>query len=131
MNNPVRRTRQRAAVAALLEDNDEFRTAQQIHAQLRDEGAGVGLTTVYRCLAMMAQAQEVDVLLGDDGEARYRACSTGHHHHLVCKQCGRAVEVTAAPVEKWARQVAEKHGFRDVTHTVEVQGMCPECASHS
>ena len=129
MSAPKRRTRQRAAVAALLEQNDEFRTAQQIHAQLRDDGDDVGLTTVYRCLAMMADAGEVDVLFAEDGEARYRACSTGHHHHLVCRNCGYTVEVTAAPVERWARQTAGRHGFSDVTHTVEIQGICIGCAS--
>lgn len=129
MNAPKRRTRQRTAVAALLQENADFRTAQQIHAQLRDVGDNVGLTTVYRCLALMAEAGEVDVLLGDDGEARYRACSTGHHHHLVCRSCGHTVEVTATPVEKWAQQTAAKFGFSDITHTVEIAGLCAECAS--
>ena len=127
MTTPKRRTRQRAAVEALLQEADDFRTAQQIHAQLRSEGHDVGLTTVYRSLAMMAQAGEVDVLLAEDGEARYRACSSGHHHHLVCRTCGYTVEVTAAPVEKWARQTAEKHGFSEVSHTVEILGICATC----
>lgn len=129
MSAPKRRTRQRAAVAEMLEMNNDFRTAQQIHAQLRESEADVGLTTVYRCLALMAQAGEVDVLLGEDGEARYRACSTGHHHHLVCRECGHTVEVTASPVERWARQTADSHGFVDVSHTVEIQGICRKCAS--
>jgi Fur family ferric uptake transcriptional regulator len=122
-----RRTRQRAAVEDLLAHTREFRTAQQIHTQLREAGTGVGLTTVYRCLAAMAESGDVDVLLSDDGEARYRACSEGHHHHLVCRSCGRTVEVTAAPVERWSRHTAEQHGFTDVTHTVEIIGLCPDC----
>ena len=79
MSQTRRRTRQRDAVAALLEQREDFRTAQQIHADLRESGEDVGLTTVYRCLAAMAETGEVDILLGQDGEARYRACSTGHH----------------------------------------------------
>lgn len=128
MTTARRRTRQREAVAALLQDRADFRTAQQIHADLRDAGAGVGLTTVYRTLAVMAESGEVDMLLGEDGEARYRACSAGHHHHLVCRSCGFTVEVTAAPVERWARRMADDHGFTDLTHTVEVVGLCPDCA---
>lgn len=127
MTTARRRTRQREAVAALLQDRADFRTAQQIHADLRDAGAGVGLTTVYRTLAVMAESGEVDMLLGEDGEARYRACSAGHHHHLVCRSCGFTVEVTAAPVERWARRMADDHGFTDLTHTVEVVGLCPDC----
>jgi Fur family ferric uptake transcriptional regulator len=123
-----RRTRQRAAVEDLLAGIDDFRTAQQIHALLQRTGAKVGLTTVYRSLALMAEAGQVDVLLGDDGEARYRACSSGHHHHLVCRQCGRTVEVTASPVERWARQTANRHGFTEVSHTVEIIGLCDTCS---
>lgn len=127
MTQPRRRTRQREAVATLLHEREDFRTAQQIHADLRDTGADVGLTTVYRTLAAMAQNGEVDVLLAEDGEARYRACSTGHHHHLVCRKCGFTVEVTAAPVERWARRTAHDHGFTEVTHTVEIVGLCDTC----
>ncbi len=124
-----RRTRQREAVAKLMRDSDDFRTAQQIHADLRETGANVGLTTVYRCLSAMAESGEVDVLLTADGEARYRACSSGHHHHLVCRSCGYTVEVTAAPVERWARRTAQTHGFTNITHTVEIVGLCSECAA--
>jgi Fur family ferric uptake transcriptional regulator len=50
-----------------------------------------------------------------------------HHHHLVCRACGATVEVTGPAVETWAEQVAAEHGFRDVSHTVEVFGTCPAC----
>ncbi len=128
MTTARRRTRQRAAVESLLDRTDDFRTAQQIHAQLREAGAEVGLTTVYRSLAQMAKEGQVDVLLTEDGEARYRACSSGHHHHLVCRECGFTVEVTGSPVERWATRTAEEHGFTDVSHTVEIVGLCPTCA---
>jgi Fur family ferric uptake transcriptional regulator len=123
-----RRTRQRAAVEDMLRETEEFRTAQQLHADLRGAGADVGLTTVYRNLSLMAASGEVDVLIGDDGEARYRACSSQHHHHLVCRTCGYTVEVTASPVERWAQRVADEYGFSEVSHTVEIMGMCDTCA---
>lgn len=123
-----RRTKQRAAVEDILNGTDDFRTAQQLHADLRAAGADVGLTTVYRNLAQMAEASEVDVLLGEDGETRYRACSASHHHHLVCRSCGYTVEVTANAVERWARRVAEQNGFTDVSHTVEIIGLCDTCS---
>lgn len=123
---PTRRpTRQRAAIAAALTDSAEFRSAQEIHAALLTSGARVGLATVYRNLQAMAADGEVDVLRTDDGEAAYRACSTGqHHHHLVCRECGRTVEVAGSVVEHWAESVAAEHGFSQVTHTVEVFGVC-------
>lgn len=121
-------TRQRAAVADVLAQATGFRSAQELHDDLRGQGASVGLTTVYRHLQSLADAGSVDVLRSDDGEARYRACPTAeHHHHLVCRSCGRSVEIAGPAVERWAAAVAAEHGFTDVTHTVEVFGTCASC----
>jgi Fur family ferric uptake transcriptional regulator len=76
----------------------------------------------------MSDAGEVDVLRTDDGEAAYRLCSEGHHHHLVCTACGKTVEVEGRSVERWANKVAEEHGFTEIAHTVEVFGTCRSCA---
>jgi Fur family ferric uptake transcriptional regulator len=127
---PVRTTRQRTAVADLLTRVDGFRSAQELHDLLRREGASVGLTTVYRHVQALADAGEVDVLRHGDGEAVYRRCPTAtHHHHLVCRSCGRSVEIEGPAVERWAGEVAERHGFVDVEHTVEVFGTCADCAA--
>lgn len=124
-----RATRQRAAVAAALAEADEFRSAQELHDLLKHRGDSVGLTTVYRTLQSLADAGEVDVLRTKDGESIYRRCSTGdHHHHLVCRQCGKAVEVEGPAVERWAESIAAEHGFVEVGHTVEVFGICGDCA---
>jgi Fur family ferric uptake transcriptional regulator len=127
MTSAGRSTRQRAAVSALLAETDEFRSAQDLHDLLRRRGDSVGLTTVYRTLQALTEAGEVDVLRTDDGEAVYRRCSTGHHHHLVCRGCGRTVEVAGPTVERWADQVAAQHGFTEVSHTLEVFGTCADC----
>jgi Fur family ferric uptake transcriptional regulator len=123
----ARPTRQRRAVAECLRRFDDFRSAQEIHDLLRQSGAAVGLSTVYRTLQAMADAGEVDVLRGEDGEARYRRCSESHHHHLVCRSCGRTVEVEGPAVERWASSVATQHGYADVSHTLEIFGRCPGC----
>ncbi|WP_378738864.1 Fur family transcriptional regulator [Nocardia brasiliensis] len=125
----IRSTRQRSAIAALLGDIEEFRSAQELHDELRKRGEGIGLTTVYRTLQSLADAGMVDVLRTDTGESVYRQCSTGHHHHLVCRRCGRTVEVEGPTVEAWAGAIANEHGFTEVSHTMEVFGTCQACAS--
>ncbi len=124
----MRHTRQRAAVYALLQDVDGFHSAQELHAMLRERGDRVGLTTVYRTLQGMADAGEVDVMRPPRGEHLYRRCSEGHHHHLVCRSCGRTVEVEGPAVETWSDKVAAAHGFTEVSHTLEIFGTCPDCA---
>ena len=129
MAESQRNTRQRRAVAAILDELDGFASAQEIHDALRDKGDQVGLSTVYRNLQAMVDADEVDALRGGDGETLYRQCSAGHHHHLVCRSCGRTVEVEGPTVESWADAVAAEHGFSDVEHTLEIFGTCAECAT--
>jgi len=105
----VRATRQRAAVSALLDRVSDFRSAQEIHEELRRTGEGIGLTTVYRTLQTLADSGEVDVLRTASGEALYRRCdSADHHHHLVCRRCGRAVEIEGPAVETHTRN----YGYR-------------------
>lgn len=123
----VRPTRQRRAVADVLTTFDDFRSAQEIHALLAGRGENVGLATVYRTLQKLSEAGEVDMLRSEDGEAIYRRCSTTHHHHLVCRQCGATVEVEGPAVEKWTRSIAAEHDYADLSHTLEIFGTCPRC----
>ena len=124
-----RPTRQRSALLAALEEPAGFRSAQELHARLRERGEPIGLATVYRGLQSLVDAGEVDVLRSDDGEAAYRRCSPQHHHHLLCRSCGLTVEVADPPVERWAAKIAADHGFRDVQHSLEVFGTCADCAA--
>ena len=123
----TRPTRQRRAVAAAMQSFEDFRSAQDIHDLLRREGENVGLSTVYRTLQALADSGHVDVLRAEDGESLYRRCSGSHHHHLVCRSCGRTVEVEGPTVERWADSVAAEHGFTGVSHTLEIFGTCPSC----
>ena len=125
----VRATRQRAAITQLLDSLGEFRSAQELHDELRRRGENIGLTTVYRTLQAMSAANVVDTLRTDTGESVYRRCSgSHHHHHLVCRSCGATVEVAGREVESWAAEVAAAHGFSDVSHTIEIFGTCPACS---
>jgi len=132
LRTPLRSTRQRAAVSSLLDRLDDFRSAQEIHEELRRAGEGIGLTTVYRTLQTLADGGEVDVLRTASGEAVYRRCeSAEHHHHLVCRRCGTAVEIEGPAVETWAQKIADTHGFTELSHTVEIFGLCRTCGSGS
>lgn len=124
-----RSTRQRAAVVELLAEIDDFRSAQELHDELRKRGDGIGLTTVYRTLQSLSDAGEIDVLRNASGEAIYRRCSSHHHHHLVCRYCGKTVEVEGPAVERWAEKIAAGNGFAEITHTVEIVGTCAECVA--
>jgi Fur family transcriptional regulator, ferric uptake regulator len=125
-------TRQGELIGEVLGDVAEFRSAQEIHADLRQRGHPVGLTTVYRHLNLLAERGALDVLHTPEGETVYRRCAAvEHHHHLVCRSCGKTVEFEGEELERWADSVAHTAGFHDVSHTVEIFGTCDDCASRS
>ena len=127
-----RMTRQKRAVAALLADTEEFSSAQDLHARLKQSGEKVGLATIYSQLRSLADAGEIDSVRGDSGETLYRRCDlVSHHHHLVCRRCGHAVELDAPDVEIWARRVGGRYGFRHLDHVLEISGICDRCSEVS
>lgn len=127
-----RMTRQKRAVAGLLADTGEFSSAQDLHARLKEAGEKVGLATVYSQLRTLADAGEIDSVRGDSGETLYRRCDLeSHHHHLVCRRCGHAVELDAPEVESWARRVGGRYGFRHLDHVLEITGICDRCSEVS
>lgn len=112
----------------VVKASDNFRSAQDIHAQLRSAGEAVGLTTVYRHLALLTDNGQLDSLQTADGEVVYRRCrSDQHHHHVVCRQCGRGSEVELPDLERWAEATAHGLGYTEVTHTLEIFGLCAYC----
>ncbi len=124
-----RMTKQRQAVFTELARLPDFRSAQQIFDALKSQGEKVGLATVYRNLQTLSEDERVDVLRSHDGEFLYRLCETPHHHHhLVCRTCGTAEEIEQEAIETWVAEVSASHGFTEVEHSMELFGLCANCA---
>ncbi len=129
---PLRTTKQRTAILRALKSAEDFMTAQQLHDLLRADGESVGLATVYRNMQPLVDAGLVDVIITDSGEAIYRQCTTdSHHHHLVCRACGKTIEFLPPELEEWANKIAHENGFTEIEHTMEIFGLCPECSTTS
>jgi Fur family ferric uptake transcriptional regulator len=129
VENGIRPTRQRLLVLEALAAEPNDATAQEIHARLRDRGEHVGLATVYRTLSALSEYGVVDALMHRPGETCYRLCEThDHHHHLVCTECHRVVELGDCELEPWLAQLGTEHRFTVTGHSVEVAGLCATCA---
>jgi Fur family ferric uptake transcriptional regulator len=128
MSETVKRnTKQKSAVRHALSEAAGFVSAQQLHLVLQNHGASTSLATVYRALNELVSSGEADSLQSADGEFLYRDCGEGHHHHLICRDCGKTVEIEAEKVESWADQVAKSHGFASPSHTIDIFGSCRSC----
>lgn len=121
-----RNTWQKDAVRHALSEATGFVSAQQLFHVLVSHGSSIGLATVYRALADLETSGEADSITAE-GETLYRACTTEHHHHLICKECGVTVEIEAHEVESWADKIAKAHGFTETAHTIEIFGICENC----
>ena len=121
-------TRQGQAVLALVEASDSFQSAGDIHLALGATGVKIGLATVYRTLQLLADNKMVDVLPAADGTLTYRRCiRNDHHHHLICRHCGKTIEIDMPTIEKWAAGIGKDYGFTDIDHTIELRGTCNAC----
>lgn len=121
-----RTTVQKEAIRRVLADTPGFISAQQLHQRLDAEGRPVGLATVYRQLNALAESGYADTIVVPAGQL-FRACQPGeHHHHLVCEDCGKAVDIDP-PDESWIQAAAKENGFTVTRHVLEVFGNCAEC----
>lgn len=122
----LRATSQRIDVLRAMEGIHGDVTAQALHEALLAGGTILGLATVYRTLASLADAGVIDAMQHGHGTC-WRKCAPGHHHHLTCDGCHRVVEVHDCGVGEWASRIADQHGFANVRHVVELRGTCGRC----
>lgn len=119
-----RRTEQQSAIVSALRASDRALTAQELHEQLES----VGLATVYRNLGRLADDGAIDEIRRPSGEAAYRDCGAGHHHHLICRECGHVVELHDCSLGDWGERIGVDHGFSAVEHQAELIGTCADCS---
>jgi Fur family ferric uptake transcriptional regulator len=123
----VRPTRGRLAVLEELSREPDDATAQALHRRLSRRRKRVGLATIYRALNDLTEAGVIDALPHGGAETCYRLCGGGHHHHLVCSQCHRVVELTNCRLGPWLGRAGAAEGFLVTGHTLEAAGICASC----
>ena len=122
----VRATRQRLEVLAELARERDDVTAQSLWRRLRERDSRTGLATVYRTLALLSEKGVIDSLSHHGTELCYRLCTDSHHHHLLCTNCHRVVEIEQC-IDGWIDEVTSRHGFVVTDHRVEISGVCADC----
>ena len=113
-----------AVIADVANSGDQF-SAEEIAARLRDRG--LGRATVFRTLKLLVEAEVLCRVLLDDGTLRYRWSRRGHHHHLVCTDCGSVQDFTNCDVGALVRDLTRQADFTVDGHWLEVYGRCAAC----
>ena len=123
----LRVTRPRVAVLAAVHDHPHADTTSIVDV-VREDLGNVSAQAVYDGLDALTGAGLIRRIHPPGSVARYESRVSDNHHHLVCRSCGRTVEVEGPAVERWAQRQAAEHGFVDVEHTLEILGTCADCA---
>jgi Fur family transcriptional regulator, ferric uptake regulator len=121
-------TRPRELIAAILQREPRFLSAAEIYQRLRQDGARVSLSTVYRTLDRLRAKGEVTERTDAEGEATFMHCEPAHHHHhAICAECGRVEDVDCTAMEQFAESLLALSGFELDGHAMEFFGRCREC----
>jgi Fur family transcriptional regulator, ferric uptake regulator len=120
----------RRAVIELLGRQDCCLTAQEIFDQLREEGRGIGIASVYRALEQLSRdgyLQRIDL---GSGTTRFEPLhqSGEHHHHVVCEECGKVEAFADSELERALHKVEGRTGYSVEGHDVVLRGVCETCA---
>jgi Fe2+/Zn2+ uptake regulation proteins len=116
-------------LSALIARRGGHFTAADLLAEAHSRDVHVGRATVFRTLDLLTARGALERIDLPSGEHAYVSCAPHeHHHHVVCRQCGKSVEVVDAGLVDVVRTIGERSGFRIDSHRLELYGLCPECA---
>lgn len=122
-------TRTRERVVHVLRKEQRYLTAHAIHDLLVERGVSISLSTVYRTLELLVGLSVATARSEESGETAYVYCTVQHHHHAVCRSCGRVEEVGCGPLERFAKDLHAKQGFELEEHSIELYGRCANCTT--
>ena len=123
-----RLTPQRLLVLDALFHYGDFMTVEAIRDYVHAHDARVNLSTIYRSLSFLTSQGLVKELHHSAGETLYAAVKEAPHAHAVCRRCGTVLHVDAALLQNALAQLAEQTGFEVSLGSVELPGLCRECA---
>ena len=118
-----RSTAPRQALVRTIAVKDSHFSAEE----LRKELPRVGRATVYRGLNLLVDTGILCRVLLEDGSLHYQLSHRGHHHHLICTQCGLSQDLLGCDIDAMLTEKATQHQFRMEDHRLEVYGRCQKC----
>jgi Fur family ferric uptake transcriptional regulator len=119
----------RRTVAQLLAEREGRFTAEELVAESRSRGLGIGRATIFRSLELLGRLNLVERVDLPSGDHAYLICEPEHHHHVICSHCGKAetFAMEDRSLSERLEQVARTTGYRIEAHRLEVYGRCPDC----
>jgi len=123
-----RLTPQRIMIVSAIEDSDGHISAEEIYAQVVTKYPHVNISTVYRTLELLKQLGLVTETDFGEGRVRYHPAGKGHHHHLVCTDCGTVIDLDESLLSSLESMLLREYKFiADLKHLA-IFGRCVKCS---
>ncbi|HID35796.1 MAG TPA: transcriptional repressor [Ghiorsea sp.] len=119
-------TAQRQAILDMINRSDKHWDADDVAYALKEEGISIGIATVYRGLAALADQGLIESIQLAD-KKRYERADKAHHDHLICTRCGSIEEFCEPEIESLQDKVAAERGFKIEGHQLLLFGLCKTC----
>jgi Fur family transcriptional regulator, ferric uptake regulator len=126
-----RLTPQRLMILSSIEGSHDHISAEEIYAEVTAKYPHVNISTVYRTLELLKRLGMVYEIDLGEGRIRYHAEESGHHHHLVCQDCGRVIDIKEASLSSLRDILLRDYSFRAELKHVAIFGLCEKCRKKS
>ena len=122
-----RMTPQRMMILSIIEGSDTHISAEEIYAQVVTKYPHVNISTVYRTMELLNRLGLVTETDLGGGRVRYHPADKGHHHHLVCQECGKVIDLDESVLEHLKLVLQRDYQFDPDIRHLAFFGRCSEC----
>ncbi len=127
----LKHSAQREQILTALFHSKEHLSPEEIHQKVKKSNPTIGLATVYRTLSFLERENLVSsISFGSEGK-KYELNRGAHHDHMICLECGKILEFYDERLERLQEEIAKAHGFKLITHQMNLYGLCEECQKRS
>ena len=124
----LKHTGQRDVILRTFLETREHLSIDELHRLVKRKDPGIGFTTVYRTLKLLAECGLASEVAFHDGITRYEhQYNRRNHHHMVCTECGGSVEFFSPEVGRLEQEIGRKHHYLTTRHTFQIYGICEAC----
>ncbi len=128
----LKQTAQRDTILRTFLETRDHLSTDELHRLVQKKDSGIGYTTVYRTLKLLAECGLASEVAFHDGIARYEhQYNRRSHHHMVCTNCGSSVEFFSQEVGQLEREIGRKYNYLTTRHTFQIYGLCEDCKKKS
>lgn len=121
-------THARLTVLQVLEESGGHITSAEVLERVSRLDASIGRASVFRALDLFTSLSLIRPTYIDTSQTpTYVLMPDGHHHHIICTQCGRVIEFEQCGLGELAEELAQQLGFQLTGHLVEFYGVCADC----